>query len=65
MKRRRKRELSSLGEFHKAATAKGLTYAEAQMQETCKMVGRIRTPKGELPDGRIYSKISEKIRKGN
>lgn len=56
---------SVLGEFHKDAAARGLTYAEAQMQETCSLIGEVRAPKGKQPDGRIYSRISERIREGN
>lgn len=55
---------SELGEFHKNAASKGLTYAEAQMQETCRMAGKVRAPKGRLPDGRVYSRISERHREG-
>ena len=65
MKRVRKRGASDLGSFRKEATAKGLTYAEAQMQETCETIGKVRMPKGKLPDGRVYSKISERTRKGD
>lgn len=61
----RKKDISSLGGFHKDAVSKGLTYAEAQMQETSRLVGRVRAPKGKLPDGRVYSKISDRIRKGD
>lgn len=65
MKRIRKRGASDLGSFHKEAVAKGLTYAEAQMQETCETIGKVRAPKGKLPDGRVYNKISERTRKGD
>ena len=55
---KRKKGNSSLGQFHRDATAAGLTYAEAQIQETCSMIGKIRVPKGRRPDGTIYTKVS-------
>lgn len=55
-----RKRCSALGEFHKDAAARGLTYAEAQ--ETCRQAGKVRAPKGKLPDGRVYSKISERGR---
>lgn len=60
VKMARRRGESDLWTFHKDATSKGLTYAEAQMQETCRMIGKVRAPRGRLPDGRVYSKISER-----
>lgn len=51
------RKKSDLGTFHRAATTEGLTYAEAQMRETSRELGRIRAPKGK-PDGTVYSKVS-------
>lgn len=57
-----RKRCSALGEFHKDAAARGLTYAEAQVQETCRQAGKVRAPKGKLPDGRVYSKISERGR---
>lgn len=52
-----RKESSSLGQFHKDAAAEGLTYAEAQIQETCRMAGKVRAPQGK-PDGAVYSKVS-------
>ncbi|MCM1192688.1 MAG: hypothetical protein NC389_09690 [Acetatifactor muris] len=60
MNRSRKRGISNLGIFHREATARGLTYAEAQMQETLKMTSRVRAPEGKQEDGRTYSKISDR-----
>lgn len=51
------RKKSDIGMFHKAATATGLTYAEAQIQETCRMIGKVRVPKGK-PGGMVYQKVS-------
>lgn len=53
----RRKENSSLGQFHKDAMAAGLTYAEAQIQETCRMAGKVRVPQGK-PGGTVYSKVS-------
>ena len=52
-----RKESSSLGQFHKDAMAAGLTYAQAQIQETCRMAGKVRVPQGK-PDGAVYSKVS-------
>lgn len=52
-----RKESSSLGQFHKDAMAAGLTYAEAQIQETCQMIGKVRAPQGK-PGGTVYSKVS-------
>lgn len=43
MSRKRK---SSVGEFQAAATVRGFTYAQAQMEETIKSIGRVRAPAG-------------------
>ena len=43
MKRRR---ILDLGTFHKEATKRGLTYAQAQIEETCEKIGPVRTPEG-------------------
>lgn len=60
-----RKRCSALGEFHKDAAARGMTYAEAQAQETCRLIGKVRAPKGKLPDGRHYSRISERGHKGD
>lgn len=65
MKTIRRKRNSDLGMFHKEAAAKGITYAEAQIRETCEQIGKIRAPKGKQPDGRIYSKISDRSSMGN
>ncbi len=51
------RKKSDLGTFHRDAAAAGMTYAEAQMQETCRELGKVRVPKGK-PDGTVYQKAS-------
>ena len=40
----RKKTKSDLGTFHKTAVDSGLTYAAAQIQETCRIVGKVRAP---------------------
>ncbi len=52
------KEKRSLGVFHKEASRQGLTYAEAQIQESREMMGRIRAPRGEEPDEVLYQKVS-------
>lgn len=52
----RKRRIHDLGAFHRDATAQGLTYAEAQIRETCEKIGEIRVPRGE--DAPAYMKVS-------
>lgn len=60
----RRRGESDLGTFHRDSVRKGLTYAEAQVQETCSGIGKVRAPKGRLPDGRVYSRISARNGEG-
>ncbi len=50
-----KRTKEGLVEFNKKAIQEGLTYAEAQMRETCSGMGRIRAPRGS---GAGYMKAS-------
>lgn len=47
-----------IGAFHKKTAENGLTYAEAQMRETCEMIGKVRAPKGDGPDEMPYQKVS-------
>ena len=54
----RRKTDKSIGAFHKKMTEKGLTYAEAQMQETREMIGKVRAPKGDNPDEVPYQKVS-------
>lgn len=54
----RRKVKSDLGLFHKAAVESGLTYAAAQIQETCGIVGKVRAPKGDNPDDTPYRKVS-------
>lgn len=51
-----KRRIRDLGAFHREATRKGLTYAEAQIQESCEMIGPVRVPRNE--DAMVYQKMS-------
>lgn len=56
MKRRR---IYDLGTFHKEATDRGLTYAQAQIEETCGLVGPVRVPLSVDSDGMmVYQKVS-------
>ncbi len=56
MKRRR---IHDRGTFHKEATSRGLTYARAQIEETCGLVGPVRVPLSVDPDGMmVYQKVS-------
>lgn len=54
----RRRRIHDLGAFHRDATAQGLTYAQAQIRETCERIGEIRAPRGEDPDAPLYMKMS-------
>lgn len=51
-----KRRIYDLGTFHREATRRGLTYAEAQMQESCEMIGPVRVPRNE--GAMVYQKMS-------
>ncbi len=56
MKRRR---IHDLGTFHKEAAGRGLTYAQAQIRETCERIGPVRVPLSVDPDGMmVYKKVS-------
>lgn len=53
----KRRRIHDLGTFHKEATRRGLTYAQAQIEESCEKVGPVRIPKD--PDGEVvYQKVS-------
>lgn len=53
----RRRRIHELGTFHKEATRRGLTYAQAQIEESCEKVGPVRIP--QEPDGKVvYQKVS-------
>lgn len=43
----RRRKISDLGKFHREVTLKGLTYAQAQIRETCEMIGPIKIPRDD------------------
>lgn len=52
-----RRRIHSLGTFHREATRRGLTYAQAQTEETYDMIGLVRIP--EVPRAeRVYKKVS-------
>ena len=55
----RKRVRSDLGTFHREAARQGLTYAQAQIRETCLLSGPVRVPVD--PDGKVvYQKVSKR-----
>lgn len=55
----RRRRIHDLGTFHKEATGRGLTYAQAQIEETCGLAGPVRVPLSVDPDGMmVYQKVS-------
>lgn len=54
-----RRRIHELGTFHKEATSRELTYAQAQIEETCGLVGPVRVPLSVDPDGMmVYQKVS-------
>ena len=52
-----RRRIHSLGNFHQEATRRGLTYAQAQIEETCDIIGLVRIPKVPRAE-RVYKKVS-------
>ncbi len=57
-----RRRIHDLGTFHKEATRRGLTYAQAQIEETCGMTGPVRAPVEEDPEHPVYQKVSTRNR---
>ncbi len=55
MKRRR---IHDLGTFHREAAGRGLTYTQAQIEETCGMIGPVRAPAEDDPEHPAYQKVS-------
>ncbi len=56
-----RRRIYDLGTFHKEAARRGLTYAQAQIEETCGKIGAVRAPAD--PDGEtVYQKVSTRNR---
>lgn len=55
----RRRRIHDLGTFHKEAAERGLTYAQAQIEETCGLAGPVRVPVSVDQDGMmVYQKVS-------
>lgn len=52
------RRIHDLGTFHKEASRRGLTYAEAQMEESCEKIGAVRKPEEQDPEHPVYQKVS-------
>lgn len=53
----KRRRIHDLGTFHKEATRRGLTYAQAQIEESCEKIGPVRIPTVLAVDG-VYKKVS-------
>ena len=54
---RKRRRIHDLGTFHKEAARRGLTYAQAQIEESCEKTGTVRIPRD--PTGKVvYQKVS-------
>lgn len=58
----KQRRIHDLGTFHKEATRSGLTYAQAQIEETCGKIGPVRAPMEENPEYPVYQKVSTRNR---
>lgn len=55
----KRRKIHDLGTFHKEASRQGLTYAQAQIGETCGRIGPVRVPVSIDSDGMmVYQKVS-------
>ncbi len=53
-----RRRIHDLGTFHKEASRRGLTYAEAQIEESCEKIGPVRRPEEQDPEHPVYQKVS-------
>ncbi|MCM1121807.1 MAG: hypothetical protein NC416_04415 [Eubacterium sp.] len=54
----KRRRIHDIDRFHKEAMRRGLTYAEAQIEETCEKIGPVRAPEEENPEHPVYQKVS-------
>ena len=54
-----RRRIHDLGTFHREAAGRGFTYAQAQIEETCGMIGSVRAPAEENPEHPAYQKVSK------
>lgn len=54
----KRRRIHDIDRFCKEAAARGLTYAEAQIEETCGNAGPVRRPEEEDPENPVYQKVS-------
>lgn len=55
----KRRRIHDLGTFHREASRQGLTYAQAQIGETCERIGPVRVPVSIDSDGMmVYQKVS-------
>lgn len=53
----KRRKIHDLGTFHKEASRHGLTYAQAQIEETCDKIGSVRAP-SDPEEGVVFNKVS-------
>lgn len=53
-----RRRIHDLGAFHREASKRGLTYAEAQIEESCEKAGHARKPEEQDPERPVYQKVS-------
>lgn len=53
-----KRRIHDINRFNKEAARRGLTYAEAQIEETCEKIGPVRAPEEDDPEHPVYQKVS-------
>lgn len=53
----KRRKIHDLGTFHKEASRRGLTYAQAQIEETCDRIGPVRAP-SDPEEGVVFNKVS-------
>lgn len=54
----KKRRIHDIDRFNKEAAMRGLTYAEAQIEETCEEIGLVRAPEEDDPEHPVYHKVS-------
>ncbi len=54
----KRRRIHDIDRFGREAMMRGLTYAEAQIRETCEKIGPVRAPEEEDPGHPVYQKVS-------
>lgn len=53
-----RRRIHDIDRFSKEAARRGLTYAEAQIEETCEKIGPVRAPEEDDQEHPVYQKVS-------